>query len=134
MKKHATILSLLLVPLMVFSMAWATEKPGNWKRGRIYYRMVCTACHVNDGGESLSPADKTIAEWKDYLDADYHTANQNADPSVQYYMGRDYRESIKDTNKAAAKFLDLPEEDLSQDLRAFVVHGAKDSDTPSRCK
>lgn len=106
----------------------------NWKRGRIYYRMICTTCHVAQTGQAISPSEKTIAEWQVYIKADQHAAAGSANSSVRYYVSREYRESVKDTNRAAEKFLRVPEEELMTDLGAFLVHGAKDSDTPARCR
>ncbi len=103
---------------------------GNWKKGRIYYRMVCTDCHKDQAGGSISPATMTIAEWKAYLAADKHAKGKD---TVSYYVSQEYRNSIKDTNKAAKKFISLPNEDLMADVKAFVIHGAKDSDSPARC-
>lgn len=112
----------------------AAEKEGNWRRGRIYYRMVCTTCHKEMAGKIISPVDKTIAEWTAYVDTGKHDATGKSNDSLKHYASTAYRESIKDTNKAAAKFIKLPEEELFADLRAWVVRGAKDSDTPARCK
>lgn len=108
----------------------AQADDGNWKRGRIYYRMVCTTCHVDKAGGSISPATKTIAEWKAYIEADQHAKGKD---KVSYYVSKEYRESIKADNKAAAKFIKLSDEDLLADIKAFVIHGAKDSDNPARC-
>ena len=106
----------------------------DWKRGRIYYRMICTACHVAQTGQSISPSEKTIAEWQAYTKADKHAAAGSANSSVRYYVSREYRESVKGTNRAAKKFLHTSEEELMADLDAFLVHGAKDSDAPARCR
>ena len=105
-------------------------KDGNWKKGRIYYRMVCTACHTEHAGGSISPATMTKAEWKAYIAADKHA---NGKDTVSYYVSQEYRDSIKDTNKAAKKFLKVPNDEMMADVQAFVIHGAKDSDTPARC-
>ena len=107
---------------------------GNWKRGRIYYRMVCTACHKEITGKSISPVSKTIAEWTKYIDADKHDASGKTNASLKYYTSQEYRESIKDKNKVAAKLIKVPDDNMLADVRAFVVHGAKDSDTPARCQ
>ena len=72
-----------------------------------------------------------MAEWGDYLAADAHAGGKD---KVSYYISRDYRESIKDTNRAAAKFLDVPNEKLAADVNAFVTKGAKDGPSPARCK
>jgi hypothetical protein len=37
-------------------------------------------------------------------------------------------------NKAADKFTDLPDEELYEDLKAFVIKGAKDGDAPATCR
>ena len=122
------ITALVLGSISIPFIAQAAD--GNRKRGRIYYRMVCTTCHVDKAGGSISPSTKTIAEWKAYIDADKHAKGKDA---VSYYVSKEYRESIKGSNKAAAKFIKLPKETLLADIKAFVIHGAKDSDTPARC-
>jgi len=103
---------------------------GNWKKGRIYYRMVCTDCHKDNAGGSISPSVMTKAEWGAYITADSHAKGKD---KVSYYVSKEYRESIKATNKAAAKFIKIPNADLLGDVKAFVIHGAKDSDNPARC-
>lgn len=103
---------------------------GNWKKGRIYYRMVCTVCHTEQAGGAISPSTMTKAEWRAYLDADSHAKGKD---KVSYYISQAYRKSIADENRAAAKFVKVPNEMLAADVRAFVIHGAKDSDTPARC-
>jgi hypothetical protein len=72
----------------------------------------------------------TKAEWKAYIAADKHAKGKD---SVKYYVSQEYRNSIKDTNKAAAKFASMPDEEMLANVQAFVIHGAKDSDTPARC-
>ena len=69
---------------------------GNWKRGRIYYRMVCTSCHKEMAGKSISPVSKTIAEWKKYVELDKHDSSGKSNASLKYYTSQAYRESIKD--------------------------------------
>ncbi len=113
--------------------AFAADIKANKKRGQVYYRMVCTACHVDMTGSSIPPSGFTMAEWRAYLDADKHDASGRTNPSVRYYLQQTYRESIKDENKAAKKFLKLPNEQLYADVYQFAVNGAKDSDTPATC-
>lgn len=76
----------------------------------------------------------TKAEWRAYLDADAHDKSGRTEPSVSYYTSQAYRESIKDTNKAAAKFIDVPDGDMADNIRAWTIYGAKDSDTASSCQ
>ena len=37
----ACVLTAVITPYV------AVAADGNWKTGRLYYRMVCTACHIN---------------------------------------------------------------------------------------
>lgn len=129
MKHGNKLLTAIVLGGMLMTLT-AQAVDGNWKRGRIYYRMVCTACHTDQPSGSISPATMTIAEWNAYLDADKHA---NGKDSVSYYVSKAYRESVKDSNKAAAKFIEMADEALMADVRAFVIHGAKDSDNPARC-
>lgn len=102
---------------------------GDWKRGRVYYRMVCTACHAENGG-TIAPSTRTKAEWAAYLQADKHAKGKD---SLKHYWSLQYRNSIKAGNKAAEKYADVPDAALQDDLRAFVMKGAKDGDSPASC-
>lgn len=113
--------------------ALAAEE-GDWKRGRLYYRSVCTSCHKAEADKSISPLDKTIAEWQAYVAADKHDASGKSKSSLSYFTSRSYRDSIKAENRVAEKFIDVPDAELMSDVRAWVIHGAKDSDTPARCQ
>jgi hypothetical protein len=108
----------------------AQADDGNWKMGRIYYRMVCTECHKENAGGAISPSSMTKAEWTAYVEADKHAKEQD---SLKYYVSKEYRDSIQDTNKAAKKLANKSDEELLSDVHAFTIHGAKDSDTPARC-
>ena len=117
--------------LGIFAVPYVAQAAdGNWKKGRIYYRMVCTACHVDQPSGSIAPSTMTIAEWKAYIEADKHA--KGAD-KLSYYTSKEYRTNIKDSNKAAASLIDVPNDELLADVKAFVIHGAKDSDNPARC-
>lgn len=105
----------------------------NKKRGRVYFKMVCTVCHIQMAGKAIPPNTRTMAEWTAYMDADKHDASGKSKPTVSYYTSEEYRESIKDSNKAAKKFLKLPADQIYSDAKAFLVGGAKDSDTPASC-
>ena len=131
--RHSVVVLLLLVLLGMLPVVEAAK--GNWKKGRIYYRMVCTDCHVNEAGGKISPAEKTKAEWIDYFEKNIHgPQDAPAKYAASYFVSREYRESIKDTNRAAAKMLKIPDEQLLEDVKAFLLHTAKDSDQPSRCE
>jgi len=127
------LLAIVLASLSFSSVADAAK--GNWKKGRIYYKMVCSECHLEQTGNKFSPADKTKAEWADYFAQDIHAAaSPTANHSVQYYVSTAYRESVKGTNRAAAKLLKIPDDQLLEDVKAFTIQTAKDSDQPSRCE
>ena len=119
------MLVVLISPFMV------QAGDGNWKKGRIYYRMVCTVCHNDNAGGAISPSEKTKAEWMAYLKADSHAKCKD---TVSYYVSKPYKESIKATNRAAAKFMKVSDATLMGDIKAFVLHGANDSDNPAGCK
>lgn len=128
MPVNKTILALLTVGLLTAPLTVRAD--GDWKKGRIYYRMVCTACHNDKAGGAISPTIKTMAEWKAYIAADKHAKGKD---SLKYYVSKQYRESIKATNKAAAKFIDDADAELMEDVKAFVIKGAKDGDAPAKC-
>lgn len=102
----------------------------DWKRGRVYYRSVCTSCHVASPVGSINPSTKTKAEWTAYLLTDKHAKGKD---TVSKYVSKDYRASIQSTNKAAAKFADTPDKELFEDIKAFLIKGAKDGDAPASC-
>jgi hypothetical protein len=102
----------------------------DWKRGRVYYRSVCTSCHVASPIGSINPSTKTKAEWTAYLLTDKHAKGKD---TVSKYIGKAYRASIKSTNKAAEKFADTPDQELFEDIKAFLIKGAKDGDAPASC-
>ena len=134
MKYHKGLLAALVILLLGMSSVVEAAK-GNWKKGRIYYRMVCTDCHVKEAGGKISPAEKTKAEWIEYFEKNIHgPQDAPAKYAASYFVSREYRESIKDTNRAAAKLLKVPDEQLLEDVKEFLIHTAKDSDQPSRCE
>jgi cytochrome c2 len=128
MSSNKAILTLLALGLLASPLLARAE--GDWKKGRIYYRMICTSCHTEKAGGAISPTTKTMAEWKAYIAADKHAKGKD---SLKYYVSKAYRESIKATNKAAAKFIDDAEATLLEDVKAFVIKGAKDGDAPAKC-
>jgi cytochrome c2 len=114
--------------------ATAASDPGDKKIGRVYFKMVCTVCHMTQTGKAIPPNSRTMAEWRTYLDADRHDKSGKSKSTVHYYISQEYRKSVQDTNKAAQKFIDVPNDQLYANVRAFVISGAKDSDTPASCQ
>lgn len=122
----------MMIALVLGASLPAQAAKGQWKKGRIYYQMVCTECHKTEADKKFSPADKTRAEWADYFKTDIHHGTD--DKPASYYVSSEYRQSIKDSNRAAKKMLKVPDEQLLEDVKAFVEHGAKDSDQPATCQ
>jgi len=118
-----------LLTLMGASFA-AQAYDADWKRGRIYYRGVCTTCHIASPIGSINPSTKTKAEWTAYLQANKHAKGKD---TVSQYYSKAYRASIKSGNKAAEKFADTPDQELADDVKAFLLKGAKDGDAPATC-
>jgi cytochrome c len=125
--KLRTTLPLLAVALFATS---AQAYDADWKRGRIYYRSVCTSCHVASPIGQINPSGKTKAEWAAYFQADKHAKGKE---SVKQYVSKDYRAKIKASNKAAEKFADVPEQELLEDVKFFLQRGAKDGESPASC-
>ena len=124
-----------LIPILIAAAAPTASLAANtyhadWKRGRIYYRSVCTSCHVASPVGSINPSSRTKAEWAAYLQADKHAKGKD---TVKAYVSKPYRASIKAGNKAAEKFADTPDAELFEDVKAFLLKGAKDGDSPASC-
>ncbi|MCF8178410.1 MAG: hypothetical protein K9J74_07870 [Sulfuritalea sp.] len=126
--KFIKTLTLSAALTMLAASAFAYD--GNWKVGRIYYRSVCTSCHTALPIGSINPSTKTKAQWTAYLDADKHGKGKE---TVTQYISKAYRASIKASNKAAEKFAANPDEQLAADIKAFLIKGAKDGDSPASC-
>lgn len=131
-KKLVIFLSAISLILTSSFGAFAADKP-NKKRGQVYFKMVCTVCHMSSAERTIPPADYTMEYWGAYFDADAHDKTGKTNPKLSYYVSIEYRESIKDTNKAAKRFMKVSNEQLFADVRKFAVNGAKDSDTPATC-
>jgi len=133
MKYKTQFIAIVIASLALSTVADADK--GNWKKGRIYYKMVCSECHQDMTGERYSPADKTKAEWAEYFTQNIHApGNSTVNNTVDYYVSKEYRGSIRDSNRAAAKLYKIPADQLLEDVKAFTIHTAKDSDQPSRCE
>ena len=69
MKKSTSLTAIALLALLGASFS-AQAYDSNWKRGRIYYRSVCTTCHLVSPIGAINHSTKTKAEWTAYLLAD----------------------------------------------------------------
>lgn len=121
-------LKLLAVILGAGAISAAPADDSDWKRGRIYYRQVCTTCHTAELKKAIGPNDKTQAQWSAYFQADKHGKD-----TVKHFFSKQYRDSIRAKNAAAAKYADLPDKDLIEDVKAFLHKSAKDGDSPAGC-
>lgn len=122
--------------LFALTMAVAIQSAAgdvNKRLGKVYYKKICTVCHVETTGNAISPSIMSMNDWRIYLDKDQHDLSGKTPASVKYYMSQDYRKKIKNLNKAARKFMRFSNDKIYADLRAFVISGAKDSDTPASC-
>jgi hypothetical protein len=126
--KLRSAFALMAASAMFASVAQAYD--GDWKRGRVYYRSVCTSCHAASPIGQINPSAKTKAEWGAYIQADKHAKGKE---SVKQYVSKDYRAKIKASNKAAEKFADVPEQELLEDVKIFLQRGAKDGEAPASC-
>lgn len=126
--KHCITLPILMAAALFASTAYAYD--ADWKRGRVYYRSVCTACHTASPVGQINPSARTKAEWTAYLDADKHAKGKE---SVKQFISTAYRASIKSSNKAAAKFADVPDQELFDDIKIFLLRSAKDGESPASC-
>lgn len=126
--KHRITLPLLMAAALFASTAQAYD--ADWKRGRVYYRSVCTACHAASPVGQINPSARTKAEWTAYLDANKHAKGKE---SVKQFVSTAYRASIKSSNKAAAKFADVPDQELFDDIKIFLLRSAKDGESPASC-
>lgn len=128
--KTKTTLTLIFAVLGATAYTSVQAYDGDWKRGRVYFRQVCTSCHVAKTEKAISPTSRSKAEWAAYLQADKHAKGKD---TVKQYISQQYRASIKGSNKAAEKFADVPDQELLDDIKAFVIKGAKDGDSPASC-
>jgi len=129
MKLIKTLAATAVLAILGTSLS-AQAYDADWKRGRIYYRSVCTSCHATTPAGTINPSSKTKAEWAAYIKADKHAKGKD---TVKEYVSKAYRAKIKSGNKAAEKFADTPDQELMDDVAAFLTKGAKDGDAPASC-
>lgn len=129
MKLKHTLAAAALLTLLGTTLS-AQAYDADWKRGRVYYRAVCTTCHLAAPIGSINPSTKTKAEWAVYLKANKHAKGKD---TVKEFVSKAYRAKIKSGNKAAEKFADVPDQELLDDVAAFLNKGAKDGDAPASC-
>jgi len=134
MKTFLKVAAIALTAMLPLIESVQAAEGANWKIGRVYNRFVCNACHRQDNDRIVSPYERNKADWEAYFATDSHDVTGKSNPSARYYMSMAYRQTIKDENKAAAKFLKMSDEEMAANVIGFYVRGAKDSDTPARCQ
>lgn len=126
-----TRISVAVALLAIGASAFAYE--GELKRGRLYFRQICTTCHQEMIGKAIAPNERLKADWAAYIKADKHDKTGKSNPSVKYFTTKAYRETIKSRNKAAEKLLNANDAELYTDVQAWLQYSAKDADNPSGC-
>ena len=96
----------------------------DWKRGRVTTAASRLVPPDAVGGTD-QPERPHQAEWS----ACWPTSMPRGKDSVTQNVSVAYRASIKATNKAAEKFATTPDRELLEDLKAFLVKGARDGDS-----
>ena len=112
----------------------ASAYEGDLKRGRLYFRQICTTCHQEMISKAIAPNERSKADWMAYVKADKHDKSGKSNASMKYFTTKAYRETIKGSNKAAAKLLTANDAELYADVQAWLQYSAKDSDNPSGCQ
>lgn len=111
----------------------ARAEAGDPRLGRLYFRSVCTECHVRMIGKAIPPNTKTVAEWTGYMDADRHDASNRPESKLSHFTSRAFRQSIRAENKVADKFIAVEDAHMFANVRAWLIGSAKDSDNPASC-
>ena len=114
-KKSIIIIMVFIFTIVSFSVAFASEGPdGNKRKGKYTYRKVYKACAASGEVESatpkISPADKTMKQWKDIFE------NRNFDE----FGCKDNWEELSDKDIL--------------DIYSYFYHHAADSPTPAKCQ
>lgn len=112
--------SIMIFTVTVFMMGsilsvMASEGPdGNKRKGKYTYRKVYKACsaagEATSATPTVSPADKTMSQWKDIFES------------------RNFDEFGCLTHWAALSDSDI------QDIYSYFYHHASDSPTPAKCQ
>ncbi len=109
-RKFVFVLLAAIFLFTTFGLAFA-EDEGNPRKGKFLFRKNCRTCHKEGAeGKELSPASKTMEEWK--------TA---------------FTQEKIDTYKCKEVFSKLKESDVN-DIYTYLYKYAADSPSPATCK
>lgn len=131
--KTTLIKKLAFCVLLVACGSSAFAYDGDTRRGRLYFRQICTSCHQSSVNKAIPPNERTKAEWSAYLQADKHDKTGQSNPSVKYFTSKAYRQTIKASNKVADRLANIEDAEIYADVQAWLLYSAKDSDNPSGC-
>ncbi|HZV55880.1 MAG TPA: hypothetical protein VFF82_13170 [Rhodocyclaceae bacterium] len=132
--KQRVFTKISVAAVLLTAGASALAYDGDLKRGRLYFRQICTACHQEMIGKPIAPNERMKADWTAYVKADKHDKSGKTNASVKYFTTKAYRETIKGKNKAAEKLLNANDAEILADVQAWLLYSAKDSDNPSGCQ
>ncbi|MBU1341342.1 MAG: cytochrome c family protein [Proteobacteria bacterium] len=114
-KKSMVVLISLIFTIVSFSVVFSSEGPaGNDRKGKYTYRKVYKACaetgEIESATPKLSPADKTMEQWKTIFEA----------KTFEEFGCKDNWAAISDSDIL--------------DIYSYFYHHASDSPTPATCK
>lgn len=114
-KKYITGLLAVAFTILWVSTAFSAEGPdGNKRKGKYTYRKVYKACMTTGEVESetpkISPADKTMAEWKHIFES----------KQFEEFGCKDNWTQLSDADVL--------------DIYSYFYHHASDSPTPAKCQ
>ena len=112
-KSIMAITAAIFIAGSVISVFAAEGPDGNKRKGKYTYRKVYKACaagEVDSATPKISPADKTMAQWKDIFES------------------KTFEEFGCQPNWASLSDGDIV------DIYSYFYHHAKDSPTPAKCK
>jgi hypothetical protein len=137
MKKHSYKMLLAMIGMLgavgYSSVVLAGDAKPNKMRGQVYFKRVCTVCHVQMTGKAIPPRSRKMAEWQAYFETNKHDSSGKTIATVSYYVSQEYRQIIRASNKAAEKYLSVSDPELFADIQAFMISGAEDSYMPISC-
>ena len=86
MKHYKLLITVLVAIILGLSPVANAAKKGNLKKGRIYFKMVCSECHASEAGGKISPAQKNKADWLDYFEKNINVQKYEKDNIKTIYL------------------------------------------------
>ncbi|MCK7579406.1 MAG: hypothetical protein MZV65_29250 [Chromatiales bacterium] len=114
---------------VVLGLPLLAQAEGDWKRGRVYYRMVCTACHVEQASGAIAPEHQDQGRM-DGLPAG-RQARQGQGHASSTTSARTTATASRPPTRRPRSSPTCPNRSCSRIVKAFVITGAKDGDAPA---